>query len=701
MDKIKKLLDLKQFSAAIVAIDQITPCGALEEAELCLLRTQAMLAVGDYCDSYLNRALGILRPLGDIPLFALSKYLKACVEFASGEVLEAQESALESYVYHKRTDDFGGMGRASNLKSRIAFQVGDFSQFYRFANISIECYKRVANVEQVAVAYSNIAMCDILRGCLQSANTAVGVIEKDYFKILADSYKYNYYHICAILQSLLGYEIKALGILEKAEALPKDLLRERCRHYEISGYVYMLSGDYAKAKKYLLDGIELADTMVVPVKALYSQMYRLFGDVHVLTQEWKIAEKYADDALKVAIEINERLEIAACYRILAQVANHSGDENQARENYKEAIDLFNKIEARYELAITRYLAATSKLYSDGERHAMLYLAREYFVSEEVLHYVEKVDEELKRIPAHLTKAASNGNGCPKIITASPKMKMIVALAEHIAHSEMTVLLTGATGTGKDLLARYVHYHSGRTGEFVSVNSAAIPHDMIESELFGYKKGAFTGAVDERPGLFEQAEGGTFYLNEIADATMEFQAKLLEVLEMRQIRRLGENKMRPVSFRLIAATNHDLVERIRENKFRADLYHRLKQVPIHIPPLNERPEDIEPLVDQFLQALGCTGPTVEIARLLAKCPWPGNVRELQSEVNHLWLVSGGNLEKMAKLMSSTDVESECRQLMSALDATGWNRRDTARQLNISEATVRYRIKKFGILEPVLS
>ncbi len=699
--KVRELLKQRRYSQAIQAIDSIVPSGNIEQAEVCLLRTEAMLALGDYNHNFVDQELETLKPTGNISLFALAKYFKARIQLIAGQLVDAQENLTEAYVYYKRLDDLRGMGRIANEQALISGNQSDFISFRRYAELSLNCYRRNGNIEQVGMVLSNVAISEILRGCFSSAQGHLTEIKNDFLKHLNVGFKYNFYHFGAMLFSQRNLKDCALEMLELAEALPKELKRERCRHYEISSYVYMLQGDYAKAKKFLLDGIELANTMVEPVKALYSQIYRLLGDLHVLTQEWKTAEKYAHDALKVAVEINERLEIAACYRILAQVHNHNGNSDEARDFYKKSIDLFNMIDARYELAVTRYLAATSKLYSDGERNAMLHLAREYFVSEDVHHYTEKVDIELKKAPVHIPKLASNGNGCPKIIAVSAKMKNIVDMAEQVAQSEMTILLTGATGTGKDLLAKYIHYHSERTGEFVSVNSAAIPHEMIESELFGYKKGAFTGATEDRIGLLEQADGGTFYLNEIADATLEFQAKLLEVIENRQVRRLGENKLRPVSFRLIAATNHDLLERIRENKFRADLYHRLKQIHLHLPSLNERSDDIGPLVELFLKSSGGNGACSRIAGLLAKCQWPGNVRELQQEVNHLLLMSGGNLEKMALQMSSNDDDSDREQLMIALEPTGWNRRETARQLNIGEAAIRYRIKKFGLLEPVLS
>ncbi len=193
--------------------------------------------------------------------------------------------------------------------------------------------------------------------------------------------------------------------------------------------------------------------------------------------------------------------------------------------------------------------------------------------------------------------------------------------------------------------------SGRTGPFVPVNAAAIPSSMIESELFGHTKGAFTGAGADRIGLFEQADDGTFYLNEIADSSPEFQAKLLQVLETRTVRRLGDNEERPVSFRLIAATNHDLQKAISEQNFRLDLFHRLNEIPIHLPPLAERREDIPALVHHFLTECGLdlanngNGQDYErLAGLLTSLPWPGNVRELKAMISRLWIESHGDMSR---------------------------------------------------------
>jgi DNA-binding NtrC family response regulator len=279
------------------------------------------------------------------------------------------------------------------------------------------------------------------------------------------------------------------------------------------------------------------------------------------------------------------------------------------------------------------------------------------------------------------------------------MKKVLSLTRRVAPSNMTVLLTGETGTGKDLLARYIHHYSGCRGKFVPVNAAAIPNDLVEAELFGHCQGAFTNAVGDRTGLIEQADRGTLYLNEIADTSPQFQAKLLEVIETKEVRRLGGNGSRPLSVRIIAATNHDLQQRIADGLFRLDLYHRLNEIPIELPPLSERPEDIAPLVRHFLERIGDDGPGHKDGSKLADAlfgkSWPGNVRELEAVVKGLWLSSGGNVELMLKLAAQRRFEDDRAGLLSLLEETDWNRREVARRLGVSEATVRKRISRYNL------
>ncbi|MFQ6009421.1 MAG: sigma 54-interacting transcriptional regulator, partial [Candidatus Zixiibacteriota bacterium] len=456
----------------------------------------------------------------------------------------------------------------------------------------------------------------------------------------------------SLLNTLTGRFDRARRHLDEIKTKVSQFSREKAIYHEYIGLVSIFDASYDSA----ITNLKLALSEVVesaPESDMVSQIKRLFGDLYVITGKYDLAEKYAQDALAVAEKINERLEIAACWRVLAQVQLAKGNAEDARELYRKALDLFNQISARYELAVTRYLYAVSNLCQTTERIALLYLAREYFESEEIRHYVDKIDSALKQASAVRKRIRKPSPACPTIIAVNPQMKKLVEFAEHVAQSEMTVLLTGPTGTGKDLFAHYIHYHSGRRGEFVAMNAAAIPDTMIESELFGCTRGAFTGSR-ERVGLLEQAHNGTFYLDEIADASPDFQAKLLRVLETRCVRRLGENKTRKVNFRLIAASNHDLHQRMRDNLFRLDLYHRLNEICIHLPPLDDRKDDIPALVRHFLTFAGFNltdGNELEVERLgkfLSHRPWPGNVRELEHEVKRLWTHAKGDVSQMIEL-----------------------------------------------------
>lgn len=232
-----------------------------------------------------------------------------------------------------------------------------------------------------------------------------------------------------------------------------------------------------------------------------------------------------------------------------------------------------------------------------------------------------------------------------IIGNSQPMQEIYKILGRIAGSDITALITGESGTGKELVARAIHINSQRLGKpFIALNCAAIPHELLETELFGHERGAFTGAVERRTGKFEQADGGTLFLDEIGDMPLELQAKLLRVLQEKEITRTGGNKTIKVDVRIIAATNQNITRLVKENLFREDLYYRLNVVPIKLPPLRKRCDDIPELVDFFLQkakqefgidSMECS---TEVLDLFKTYRWPGNVRELENSIKRAVLLS---------------------------------------------------------------
>jgi two-component system response regulator HydG len=273
-----------------------------------------------------------------------------------------------------------------------------------------------------------------------------------------------------------------------------------------------------------------------------------------------------------------------------------------------------------------------------------------FRLEEISLLVRKAleDRRLREENRRLREAVADRYRLHNLFGASPAIQAVFVLIRQAAPGDASILITGESGTGKELVARALHYDSPRAERpFVPVNCAAVPAGLLESELFGHVKGAFTGAVAARRGLIREAEGGTLFLDEIGDMTPELQAKLLRVIEDRAVRPVGSDEAVPVDLRLIAATNKDLVVRIQEGLFREDLYYRLAVIPIHLPPLRERREDIPLLAEHFLRrAVAASGKpihgfTPEAMSALLRHPWPGNVRELENVVERAVTLTAGD------------------------------------------------------------
>jgi two-component system response regulator PilR (NtrC family) len=311
-----------------------------------------------------------------------------------------------------------------------------------------------------------------------------------------------------------------------------------------------------------------------------------------------------------------------------------------------------------------------------------------------------------------------------VVAQSPAMRRVLDTVRRVAPTSATVLVTGESGTGKERVANLLHQHGPTPkGPFVAVNCAALPEGLLESELFGHAKGAFTGAVRERPGRFEEADGGTIFLDEIGEIPLAAQVRLLRVLQEREVVRVGENRPRPVRVRVVAATNRDLEADVRAGRFREDLYYRVHVVRIHLPPLRERPEDVEPLVERFAREAarrhGRTGLRFAPAALdaLRAHPFPGNVRELQNVVERAVLLAEGPLVGVESLPDEVvrpreaaeggddappgggldaAVEAlERRLLRAALARANGVQTRAAGELGIDERVLRYKMKKYGL------
>lgn len=325
-------------------------------------------------------------------------------------------------------------------------------------------------------------------------------------------------------------------------------------------------------------------------------------------------------------------------------------------------------------------------------------------------------------PDHLPRRPA---GFPEIIGDSPQLISALQMIKKVARTRVSVLILGESGTGKELFGQALHRHSGRNGRFVSENCAALSDTLLESELFGAERGAYTGAHESRPGLIEEAADGTLFLDEIGEMGGSLQTKLLRVLQEREVRRIGSTEAQPVDFRVVCATHRDLDEQVKEGRFRADLLFRLDVVRIELPPLRSRKKDIATLAEHFLieiaEANGSRVPKIgsDALELLENAPWPGNLRELRNEIERAFALSPRRITADSlsprlrnETLSTSSITKQIRErygtnlarleqlvfggmVRDVLLETGGNKAETARRLGIAKTNLYRRLERYGI------
>ncbi len=357
-----------------------------------------------------------------------------------------------------------------------------------------------------------------------------------------------------------------------------------------------------------------------------------------------------------------------------------------------------------------------------------YISKPFDV-EEMKHVVARALERKRLSDQNVALKERLERGAHGVVGVSRKMRALLDLVERIGKTSSTVLISGDSGTGKELIARAIHEASGRSARaFVSINCGAMPESLLESELFGHEKGAFTGAIKEKKGLFQEAEGGTLFLDEIGETSLTMQVKLLRALQERVIRRVGGNAEEPVDVRIICATNKDLARKVQDGAFREDLFYRINVIPVHLPPLRERRDDIPYLVRHFLrkvareQGIPEKKISTEAMRLLESYAWPGNVRELENLIERTFALEPSDVITTSSLpeaflhpagvppaasLEGIDLPAEGidlerylewlgkRLMQQALERTGGVQIRAAELLRMSERSFRYYAKKYGI------
>ncbi|RMD86839.1 MAG: sigma-54-dependent Fis family transcriptional regulator [Calditrichaeota bacterium] len=326
----------------------------------------------------------------------------------------------------------------------------------------------------------------------------------------------------------------------------------------------------------------------------------------------------------------------------------------------------------------------------------------------------KLYETLREENRHLRTEMKRIHGFDEIIGQSPKMRQVFDIMSRVLDSDATILIEGESGTGKELVARAIHYNGHRKDKpFIALFCGSLPDNLLESELFGHKKGSFTGAITDKKGLFEEADGGTFFLDEIGDLSPNIQTKLLRVLQEGEIKRVGENQIRKVDVRIISATNKNLLELVKQGTFREDLYYRLNTISIKLPPLRERRSDIPLLAHHFLDKYTTKrkeqikGFDEKAMKILMNYPWPGNVRELENTIQRAVVMCKGAFITTDDLQLTVQEEAfniesgmtlrelERKLVKKTLEDYNGNISETARVLGVSRRWLHYKIKEWNL------
>ncbi len=706
---------VKVLSAGMIEADQIAPDSALT-SQLCRLRAEAFLSLGEFEDALADaeRSLLVAEKLGEKVEIAHSLRLAGIAKVRLGE------KKCGVRFLHKSEEAFSGLGdKYEKARALLDFATDGFVHDSEYD------YRR---------AQAHIV----------TARFTFEELESRYY--LAETWMVE-----AALHERYGKYDLALRAVEEAEGLFGSLgeidrtrmvrAMRQAMESKLVDHALSPQNEFLLFKEYLNDN-EYMNVRQGSLTANLDVLTRRIGaDCAIVA-----IGNSADSGFKVLASV--RLEDDRARSVLRQVRPSNINELNGRPVFASAPDFAGA--NGFSNLIDQFPEATSVMLlslriSDRET-GMLLLTRDAaslggkFFGQRDLNFavafsdvivfkaIEQEQQELAEDNRRLRQQLGEKCAFPNIVTRDETILRLLDRVVQVKDSPISILIEGETGSGKDLIASALHYNSIRAGKrFISVNCAALPETLLESELFGYKRGAFTGADRDKAGLFEEADGGTFFLDEIGEMPLSIQVKLLRVLEDQEVVRLGETSGRKVDVRVLSATNRDLKVAMAEGVFRQDLYYRLSALTLKIPPLRDRRSDIPLLIDHFMEkSERQIRFDPEAARKLIEYSWPGNVRELENEIRKLVLLcdSSGVVDtdllsrKFTRDQSASEApdipeldisangfslysyieEFEKKYLTKALSQHNWVKKHAAAALKIPESTLRLKIKQYGIQKP---
>lgn len=689
------------------------------------LEAQLWYVSGDYQKSLgLSRmAASLLAPFGETADLAYAYYFAGLSLVSLGNYREAETAFLDAESLFRRCDDTAGRVDAVNQLSRVCSIHGEPRNALKYLLDAVKLAGQLSDRRKLAYIWGNIGRIYTFLGNFKKAKESLAMnidlsgelgddVEKakallslGYVEMLAEEYEAAERHFDEAYPLLLVADQKRLIVI----------------YQTYRGELQTRRSDFNAARHLLNQAIDGARVLGIDSSLMVAPLRHLAA-LELACGRLTAAAQLAHQALALAERIDERIEQGAIQRLLARIviADH-GDVRKAATLLGRALEIFEEVDARFERAETLVLSVTLIPETPRRRLATLFRAADLYQRLDITSKYEKTQalinqsESLAAPPAAAPKTPSVDGDAVTIVTGNRQMKRVMQGITQAAQSDLPILLIGETGTGKDLLARYYHEQSGRKGEFVAVNCAAFPDTLLESELFGYRKGAFTGAGCDKEGLLHRAQGGTFFLDEIGEMPLTSQAKLLTVIETCRTRRLGDTSEETLDIRFVAATNCDLTDMVARGSFRRDLYFRLTGIIFNIPALAERPEDIPLLLGHFLRREGALGENdpidPDLIMEFSSRAWPGNVRQLESEVKKLVLFRtlavedslgdlAGVLVQDERDSGTTSLFDQVEQfekalILQALRMADWNKSRAARALAIHESTLRAKMKRYDL------
>lgn len=745
----------------------------VDRGDTCYLASVCMYHLGQYHEALnqARQAFELFKHTSENNKVAQIQDILGRINLSLGDLRNAESYARDGITTYRRIGDHTKIMKSYNLLARIFFIKCDFEKSIEYLAEARELSQKVGNSRMVSVTSGNSGRIYTLLGDWKKAETNL-LISLDYNRKYGDELG-----LCRDLLSL-GFTkclernfTKSKEYLNEALVLAtkNDALRESAIYYEYAGQVALGEADEKTAKSYFLKAIEIGQR-AAPAGDINNQTYRLLAELHVAQKHFDQAFQACQKSLEVSRSLGEKIEEGVVYKILGQVFSARGEKEKAGGYFKQSISLLQQLGARYELAKTYLEAGRSNSFDYYKRLGFLSNAESLFRDLESKYYLGSVNLSISNLLVEHTDygkaevflsdaevlfkdsndrqelhtvadlrhsieealfktsmlAKSNGKVTfDNIVTQNTEMTEILEKLKQIKDYDISILLEGETGSGKDLISKAIHYSSRRKDKrFVAINCAALPESLLENELFGHKKGAYTGADRDQRGLFEEAEGGTLYLDQVEEIPLSTQVKLLRAIEEKEITRLGETKPRKIDVRIISSSIEDLKEVVKNGKFRQDLYFRLNTFDIAIPPLRERKEDILLLSKHFLKEYGMDDKRIReferngTTKRFLEYGWPGNVRELENEIKRMVVLSSTGEKDPARCLSEKLIHSaapppnfdegtlfhiveefEKEKIIEALRQCNWIKLRAAKLLGIPEATLRNKMKRYKLSHSV--